>query len=249
MVPEFTAHVLKRYEVNYYYCPVCGLLQTEEPYWLEEAYSAAISDADTGLVARNISLSRKLSCVLYFLFSEEGKYLDVAGGYGLLTRLMRDFGFNFYWSDKYCKNILAKGFESSKASLPFTAITAFEVLEHIYDPLSFIKESLSESGTRTIIFSSLLYEGIPPRPDEWWYYSFNTGQHISFYQKKTLRYIADGMGLHFHTCSGIHMMTDKTFNSFIFKILSGKFSNALSHIVERNMKSKTFSDHEKLIQT
>lgn len=249
MVANFTAQVLKRYEVKYYYCPVCGFLQTEEPYWLEEAYSAAISDTDTGLVARNISLSRKISCVLYFLFGKEGKYWDVAGGYGLLTRLMRDIGFDFYWSDKYCENLLARGFESITSLRPFTAITAFEVLEHIHDPLSFIKESLSESGARTIIFSTVLYEGVPPRPDEWWYYAFNTGQHISFYQKKTLRYIADNRGLHFYTNGGIHMLTNKTVNSFIYNILTGRFSNALSHIVERNMKSKTFSDHEKLIQT
>lgn len=250
MVARFSAHVLKRYEVNYYYCPVCGLLQTEEPCWLGEAYSAAISDADTGLVARNISISRKLSCVLYFLFSKDGKYVDVAGGYGLLTRLMRDFGFDFYWSDKYCENLLARGFESIKTLRPFTAITSFEVLEHIHDPLPFIKESLSESGTKTIIFSTVLYEGAPPRPDEWWYYSFNTGQHISFYQKKTFRYIADSMGLHFHTNGGIHMLTDKVVNPFVYKILTGRFSSMLiSRIVNFYMQSKTFSDHVSIIQS
>ncbi len=249
MVKKFSARVLKKYEVNYFYCPMCGLLQTEEPYWLDESYDTAISDADTGLVARNIVISRILSRILYFLFDKDGRYLDVGGGYGLLTRLMRDIGFDFYWTDKYCDNLLARGFESNKDSPTFSAIMAFEVLEHLHDPLSFIKDSLSSSGTKTIIFSSELYEGMPPRPDEWWYYAFNTGQHISFYQKKTLRYIADNMGLHFHTNGGIHMLTNKTFNSFIFKSLFGRFSNTLSHIVERNMKSKTFSDHEKLMQT
>lgn len=247
MVAKFTAHVLKRYEVNYYYCPMCGLLQTEEPYWLDEAYCTVISDADTGLVARNIFISRKLSCLLYFLFDKDGRYLDVGGGYGLLTRLMRDIGFDFYWTDKSCDNLLARGFESNKVSPTFSAITAFEVLEHLHDPLSFIKDSLSDSGTKTIIFSSELYEGMPPRPNEWWYYSLNTGQHISFFQKKTLSYIADNMGLHFHTNGGIHMLTNKTVNSFFYKILTGRFSDTLSRIVGRNMKSKTFSDHEALL--
>jgi len=30
--------VLGKYEVAYYECGQCGSLQTEEPYWLEEAY-------------------------------------------------------------------------------------------------------------------------------------------------------------------------------------------------------------------
>ncbi|MDM9385348.1 hypothetical protein QUB80_32355 [Chlorogloeopsis sp. ULAP01] len=41
--------------MTYYFCEESGLLKTEKPYWLDEAYQEAIADTDTGLVRRNIS--------------------------------------------------------------------------------------------------------------------------------------------------------------------------------------------------
>src|SRR5438128_9866447 len=93
----FDATVLGKYNVSYLICDGCGLLQTEYPYWLNEAYTSAILDIDTGLLARNVALSKRLSPLLFFLSGRDGPYLDIAGGYGLITRLMRDIGFDFYW--------------------------------------------------------------------------------------------------------------------------------------------------------
>jgi hypothetical protein len=39
---------------------------------------------------------------------KNGTFVDIGGGYGLLTRLMRDRGFDFYWKDPHCENIFAK---------------------------------------------------------------------------------------------------------------------------------------------
>jgi hypothetical protein len=46
---------------------------------------------------RNISIAKKLAGILYFMDKRRGrgKYLDVAGGHGMLTRIMRDYGFDF----------------------------------------------------------------------------------------------------------------------------------------------------------
>jgi len=38
----FNSVILKKYNINYYYCANCGFLQTEEPYWLNEAYGDSI---------------------------------------------------------------------------------------------------------------------------------------------------------------------------------------------------------------
>ena len=53
----FTARVLDKYEVGYHECPTCRLVQTEDPYWLPEAYEKSINTTDTGLVSRNLAIA------------------------------------------------------------------------------------------------------------------------------------------------------------------------------------------------
>ncbi len=52
MRPVFKANILGKYLVTYYYCEETGILQTEEPYWLEEAYRSAIADTEYGYNAK-----------------------------------------------------------------------------------------------------------------------------------------------------------------------------------------------------
>lgn len=243
----FTQEILKKYQCKYFYCEACGFLQTEEPYWLDEAYSSAIAAADTGLVQRNFDLSSQLSTLLFFDFDRHGKYLDMAGGYGMLTRLMRDVGFDFYWSDKYCENLLARGFES-KGNESFTAVTAFEVLEHLTNPVDFISEAFAMSGARTLFFSTELFDGLPPKPESWWYYAFETGQHISFYQRRSLEAIAKKLRLNCYSYGSFHMFTDKKINSTVYRLLTHpRISRILALLPKRFMKSKTMTDHLDII--
>lgn len=58
------AKVLNKYDVQYYRCPNCGFISTEEPYWLDEAYSSAIACTDIGLIMRNMLFRDKVSAVL-----------------------------------------------------------------------------------------------------------------------------------------------------------------------------------------
>lgn len=238
---QFKAQVLGKYTVEYFACPHCGFLQTEDPYWLEEAYQSAINISDTGIVSRNISLRNSVTPLLLTLFGRNRQFLDFAGGYGLFIRLMRDAGFDFYWEDPYCENLFARGFEVQSGQ-KFAALTAFEVFEHLANPWTDIDRMLKSS--RNIIFSTLLLPDPIPEPDLWWYYCFHHGQHIAFYQPRTLAYIAQQKGLHFTTNGkNLHLFSERPVSPLAFQALTrvGTFSYP---ILKQFLSSKTWSDHE-----
>lgn len=244
----FSAQILKKYKVSYFTCSTCGFIQTEFPYWLDEAYSSAISSADTGIMMRNLSLVAKVSGLLYFYFDKNGSYLDVAGGCGIFTRLMRDFGFDYYWDDLYCENFVARGFEFQKCKNKISAVTAFEVMEHIHNPISFIQEKMEQSNSQTLIFTTELYPDNKIPSEDWWYYMFNTGQHISFYSKKTFEKIAENLGLNFYSINGLHILTDKTIkNHFILKTVTGRLAPLIAFYVRKKLGSLTIRDHLKML--
>jgi glycosyltransferase involved in cell wall biosynthesis len=213
-----TCILLNKYEVNYFQCLNCRFVQTEEPYWLEEAYSDAIARTDVGLVSRNHNLSWKASNIIFHLFNHEAKFLDYGGGYGLFVRMMRDLGFDFYWFDKFCINLFAKGFENQEPSRnSYELVTAFEVFEHFINPIEEIENILKFS--RNILFSTELLPDNNPKPNEWWYYAPHDGQHISIYSLKTLSAIAEKYNLNLYSNGFyLHLLTEK-------KLVTDAFNN------------------------
>jgi hypothetical protein len=207
----FTAKVLEKYDVKYYRCKETGFIQTEEPYWLSEAYSSAITSLDIGMLKRNGVLSREAERIILNYFNTDAKFVDYAGGYGIFTRLMRDKGFSFFHTDKYCQNIFANFFDLNdlKEVHHFELLTAFEVFEHFVNPLEELTEMFKYSDN--IFFSTEL---IPNRPitsiEDWWYFIPETGQHLSLYTTDALSSLAtqfdcsfysDGLTMHLFTKS------------------------------------------------
>lgn len=218
-LPFATAKILNgKYKIQYFQCQNCGFIQTEEPYWLADAYSQAIAPSDEGLIFRNLMLAQITNNIISNFFNPEASFLDFGGGYGLLVRLMRDIRYNFFWQDKYCQNLFAQGFEAGGVS-SYQLLTAFEVFEHFVNPLEEIKALLKYSSN--ILFSTEIIPPNNPQPNEWWYYALNEGQHISLYSLKSLSILAEKFGLNFYTNkSSIHLLTEQKISPELFGKLS-----------------------------
>ncbi|ASZ14197.1 class I SAM-dependent methyltransferase [Chitinophaga pendula] len=239
----FSGTILGKYTVRYYSCACCGFVQTERPYWLEEAYQRSINLSDTGLVQRNILASRSAAVLLFFVYGTRKKYLDYAGGYGLFTRLMRNYGFDFYSHDPYTDNLLARGFEY-RAGDEIELVTTFESFEHFEHPIAEIEKILAIS--KHIFFSTHLIPDPAPAPDQWWYYGLDHGQHIAFYTRKTLRYIADKYGLHVYSLRGYHLLTTQKINKWWYRLLIGGGRYGLHQLVPLFMRSRVMKDMQTL---
>lgn len=203
----FEGEILNRYKVKYFFCPACGHLQTEKPYWLDEAYASSIAAEDTGILKRNYDNRIVTSAVIEGFFNPDTKFLDYGGGWGILTRLMRDDGYDFVWYDKYSKNLFARGFEYTTGA-QIELLTAFEVLEHLPEPVKTFEEMFSIS--QNILFSQPFLPEPIPEIEDWWYYSAQTGQHISFYSKKTFEYLAEKFKKNYVFYSNFHLLSSKT---------------------------------------
>lgn len=236
----FSALVLEKYTANYFFCNHCSYLQIEDPCWLAESYDSAVSVEDTGLLKRNLLFSKRSSVIINFLFNKNGRFLDYAGGYGIFVRLMRDSGFDFYWSDPFTQNLIARGFEYTGEER-IELLTVFECFEHFSDPIKEIETMLKIS--KNVLFSTRIFKGTPPDPDQWWYYYLNTGQHISFYSEKTLQFIAQKYNLFLNTNhKSFHLFSTKKLSNVYFNFLLGLSQLGMVTVLKLGLKSKTDMD-------
>mgnify|MGYP000845524104 CR=1 FL=1 len=185
---RFRLMVRGRHEVGYGECGQCGSLQTERPYWLEEVYGGPNLDVDVGFLRRNLLTAALTAEVLRAAgIGEEDVCLDWGAGRGLFCRMMRDAGFNFHAWDRYadCEIVAAYRIERPEEIQP-RAVTAFEVFEHFAEPAAEL-EGIMGLGAELVVFSTDVYEG---QGADWWYLDPLTGQHVFFYSRAALEWIA-----------------------------------------------------------
>lgn len=222
----FSQRILLKYDVKYIECTKCGFIQTETPYWLDEAYKSTITNLDIGLLSRaDICLQKAIKLIAtlqrYDVVNHDMKILDFAGGYGVFTRKMRDKGFDAFWQDDFCENIFAQSFEID-GNTYYDLITAFEVFEHVTDPVELVKR-LRNYG-KIIFFSTELVPTDKSKIDNWWYLTPTTGQHVSFYTIESLRILGEINNMVYFNSSNFHVFIPKEIG------LSNPFYEQNSHL-------------------
>lgn len=214
------AKTLGRYDVQYFRCSQCQFIFTETPYWLNEAYDSAITKLDIGLIIRNETTVPIVKTIINKWFNPSGQFIDYGGGYGMLVRMMRDRGFDFYRQDIYCDNLYAESFDIKDVA-PFKAelLTAFEVFEHLDNPVKELEKMLVLSDS--IMFSTDVQPFDHVTPESWWYFIPETGQHVSLYSRKSLQALADRFNLYYNwDDQNFHLFSKKKISNNLFKSMT-----------------------------
>jgi len=237
-VKLFGADLLGR-KVSYFDCSTCGYVQTEEPTWLGEAYASSINASDTGIIVRNLSNVSLVLATLTLMGRRHSQVVDYGGGYGFLVRLLRDIGVDALWADPYSENLVARGFEYQGGVV--SLVTAFEAFEHFVSPPDEMEKLLGIAPN--ILLTTNIIADPAPEPGEWWYYGLDHGQHIGFYRKRTLQYLANRFGMNLLTDGkGTHLFSSKAYSTSAWLILK-KTAQWAPRLLKLSLSSKTWTDH------
>ena len=184
--------VLGRHEVAYGLCENCQSLQTEPPYWLDEAYSGDAAGLDASACQRAFDLVQETTVLLDLLgFPKDAKCADFGAGDGLYARMMRDRGHDFVAQDKYARPRFMEGFTIEAISAnQFHLITGFDVIESLPNPATDIANLLG-AGAALVIISAHPYEG---QDQDWAELRLESGQRTFFYSLKALASLAAAYG-------------------------------------------------------
>ncbi|MCC9599485.1 class I SAM-dependent methyltransferase [Stieleria sp. JC731] len=222
---------MSKYTIEYFRCGECGFVQTETPYWLDEAYSDAIVSTDIGLISRNERFSTATDRLLRHVLPDVKTCVDYGGGYGMLTRMMRDRGHDFRHHDPFCQNLFAQGFQVEEPSTKFDFLTAFEVFEHFSDPHRELA-ILDRLASDWLISTEPLPEPTP-QPNQWWYYVLDGGQHISLWSKRALKVIAERYDRKLVSYKGLHLLTQSEVRPAWAKFVMRNYRSKMLNLFRR----------------
>jgi SAM-dependent methyltransferase len=197
--------------ISIYYarCGNCGFCFAPEiAGWKFEEFEDKIYNKEYVQFDPDYIESRPRSNANHLISTFSGKansfrHLDYGGGDGLLSKILKESS----WQSISYDSFVNKDICIAKLG-KFDLITAYEVFEHVPDPIqlmSDLRSLLSPNGI--ILFSTLLSDGninINQRLG-WWYASPRNG-HISLFSRKSLEIIAKNNAFNFGSFSaGYHV--------------------------------------------
>jgi hypothetical protein len=235
----FTANILRKRPTVYFRCARCGLIVTETPTWLEEAYQQVLPGTDTGVVDRASRVARRITA-LFLMLRLHGRGIDFGGGYGLLTRMLRDSGLDFYWNDPNAHNTFARGFEA--IDVPYEFLSLIEVIEHVPDPIPFLQKLIGRYQVPFLFFTTELHACGEIPPLSWPYYAFESGQHVCFHTIESLTAIGTRLGYLLSSSGPYHLLSRRPVSRHAFSVACSRWALLARPIAARLRGSKTISD-------
>lgn len=188
--------------VDYFLCDACGFgFAPEFREWTrarfsDEIYNEAYVDVDPEYVSKRPTDNANALQQRFGAQKEHIRHLDYGGGSGVLSRVLRENGWDSQSYDPMVdpeKDIADLG--------TFNFVTAFEVFEHVPD-INALVAGLIELCTPDglIMFSTYCSDGEIQRgqPLTWWYAAPRNG-HISLFSQSSLRLMFSRYGFIAHS--------------------------------------------------
>lgn len=175
--------------IYYYRCSACQFCFAPEfSSWQTEDYANHIYNEDYILVDPeyvDIRPQANAQGMISMLGAQKGQFrhLDYGGGSGLMSKLLRQEGWNSSSYDPFVND------DIDPASLgQFDLITAYEVFEHVPDVRPLIQRLSNLLAPQGIILFSTMTSDesiVPGQRLSWWYAAPRNG-HISLFSKRSL---------------------------------------------------------------
>ncbi len=186
--------------IEYFCCRRCAFSFAPQLYqWTLEEFSEKIYNQDYAAVDPDYLDARPRANATHLLrlfpaWSPELGHLDYGGGNGLLSQILLDEGWYSASYDPFVDRDLRLD-DFGK----FNLITAFEVFEHVPDPVRLVADIdtlIDDDGI--VLFSTLLSDGNIGlgRSLDWWYLGPRNG-HISLYSTGSLAALGARRGFNF----------------------------------------------------
>ena len=185
MQSVFRKVLLEHHDVQFFQCSHCRAMQTEQPYWLAEAYVPQNERFDTGQVTRSLINAAFVAALLKAADIGRARVVDYGCGSGLCVRSLRDAGIDAWGYDRYAEPRLALAYRTDDYR-GFDVLNLCEVMEHFDQPRQALDDIFSGDPLLVVVQT-----GIMDRPDpEWGYLAPDHGQHIFFLAPTTVNWIS-----------------------------------------------------------